>query len=66
MVRIFCDAYEFDPKPYGGEGGGLAGMMLRYVQQQTGQQQGVDFGPTPSGAPDYSPETQFSPLLNTA
>src|ERR1700681_3754170 len=56
----FSDAYEFDPETYGGEGGGLPGMLQRYLQQQS-QQQGVDFGSVPNGAPEYSPETTFSP-----
>lgn len=57
----FRDAYEFDPETYGGEGGGLAGMMQRYMQQQNQQQQGVDFGSSPSGVPNYNSGTSFSP-----
>jgi hypothetical protein len=57
----FRDAYEFDPETYGGEGGGLPGMLRRFMRQQSQQQQGVDFGSTPNGAPEYSPETSFSP-----
>lgn len=57
----FRNAYEYDPETYGGEAGGLPGMMQRYLQQKSQQQQGVDFGRTPNGAPDYSSETSFSP-----
>lgn len=55
------DAYEFDPETCEGDDGALAGMMQRYMQQQGQRQQGVDFGATPSGAPNYSPETSVSP-----
>jgi hypothetical protein len=55
------EAYEFDPETYGGEGGGLPGMLQRYMQQQGQQQEGVDFGSTPTGAPEYNSDTFFSP-----
>jgi hypothetical protein len=54
----FRDAYEFEPETYSGEGGGIPGMLSRYLQQQS-QQQGADVG-TPSGAPDFGPQTSFS------
>ncbi len=59
----FRDAYEFDPETYGGEGGGLAGMVQRYLQQPSQQKKGVDFGSPANGAPDYSPEMPFSPQI---
>jgi hypothetical protein len=31
------------------------------MEQQSQQQQGVDFGSTPNAVPEYSPETSFSP-----
>jgi hypothetical protein len=55
----FRDGYEFDPETYDGEGGGLPGMLRRFMQQS--QQQGADFGLTPNGGPEYGPETAFSP-----
>ena len=55
------DAEEFDPQIYSGEGGGLLGMLQRYMQQQNQQQQGVDFGSPPSGLPNQNPDTTFSP-----
>ncbi len=55
------DGYEFDPEAYAGEGGGILGMLNRYMQQQNQQQQGVDFGSTPNGAPEFGPEISFSP-----
>jgi hypothetical protein len=55
------DAYEFDPETYGGEGGGLPGMLQQYMQQQSQQQEGVDFGSTPTGAPEYDAQTSFNP-----
>jgi hypothetical protein len=36
-------------------------MMQLYMQQQSRQQQGVDFGSASNGTPDYNPETSFSP-----
>jgi hypothetical protein len=54
-VLDFRDAYEFDPESYGGEGGGLPGMLRRYAQEY-----GIDLGPTASGAREYNPETPFS------
>jgi hypothetical protein len=38
----FRNAYEFDPETDDGEGGGLPGMMRRYIEQQRLQQQGVE------------------------
>jgi len=55
----FRDGYEFEPETYGGEGGGLPGVLRRFMQQS--QQQGADFGLSPNGAPEYSPETAFNP-----
>jgi hypothetical protein len=56
----FRDAYEFEPETYGGEGGGLPGMLRRFMQQQS-QQQGVDFGTNVEARREYGPETSFSP-----
>ena len=57
----FRDAYEFDPEAYGSEGaGGLLGR-LQAIVRQGGAPPAVDFGSTPSGTPEYGPETSFSP-----
>jgi hypothetical protein len=57
----FRDAYEFDPETYSDEGGGLPGMLRRVMQQQRLQQQGVDFGSTPNGAPKFDHDSYGSP-----
>ena len=56
-MAYFRDTYEFDPDSYGGEGGGLSGMLRRAMQQQ----QGPDFGSTPSAAPEYDPSGHDGP-----
>jgi hypothetical protein len=56
----FRNAYEFDPETYGGEGGGLPGMLRRMIQEQ-GQQQGAGIGPTPNGTLEYNPASYDSP-----
>jgi hypothetical protein len=59
--RNFRDAYEFDPETYGSEGaGGLLGR-LQAIAQQGGMLPAVDFGSNRNGAPEYSPDTSFSP-----
>jgi len=57
----FRDAYEYDPETYGGEGGGLPGMLRRAMQEQSLQQQGPDFRSTTNAAPEYSSDSYGSP-----
>lgn len=50
----FRDAYEYDPETFGGESGGLSGMLRRTMQQRSLEPRGVNFGPTPGAAPEYN------------
>src|SRR2546423_1082297 len=61
MGLNFRNAYEFDPETYGGERtSGLLGR-LQTIVQQGGVPSAVDFGSPANAAPEYSPETSFSP-----
>jgi len=48
------------PESYMGQGGGLLGMLLRGMQQQS-QQQGAGLGPTPNAAPEPYPDSYGNP-----